>query len=322
MWKADVLSTAPPPAGVTAGDLHDDEPVFDVNETITRYPEWDRLIARLRPDWCRVIEQQTAQTAAQPSAMDDTIQQTAMRLRKPLRALTRSAARPQSSEEGELFDLDALVDWRVAQRLRNAPDARVYRRPDRRAASAAAWLLVDHSASTATAHGAGGQDVLHTAALSASATAVALQTAGVACAIAGFSSAGRHAVRVLTVKSFDEPAGSDTAARLRSLRPGGSTRLGAALRHATNRVMEHRNGPRWVIVLSDGEPHDIDVHDPRYLIEDARHAVNAAARHGVRMACLVLAPDSRIAQRIFGRPSVQTIRGLCDLPRAITRLMG
>jgi nitric oxide reductase activation protein len=76
------------------------------------------------------------------------------------------------------------------------------------------------------------------------------------------------------------------------------------------------------LVLSDGEPHDVDVHDPRYLIEDARRAVLAAGRLGVRVVCLVMAPDrASIARRIFGRPGVQPLRDLGDMVRVLPRLM-
>jgi nitric oxide reductase NorD protein len=321
MWAADVFDTVSP-AVVAAGDSGNDEHPPEGEETISRYPEWDRLIARLRPDWCSVIERQISPVVAQASMMDAAVRQTARCLRKPLRALTCVPARPQPSEEGEWFDLDALVDWRIAKRLRNAPDARVYRGPQRCAASTAVWLLVDQSASSATALGPGGHDVLRTAAMSAFAAAEALQAVGVACSISAFSSDGRHAVRMACVKSFTEPVDECTAARLQTLRPGGSTRLGAALRHATSRMAGHGSGPHWVIVFSDGEPHDIDVHDPHYLVEDARQAVSAAARLGVRMACLVLAPGCSVAQRIFGRGGVHTLNALPDLPRAITRLRG
>lgn len=323
MWPADVLHMAPPPATVAAGGSRDDDdPALDVTETVTCHPEWDRLISRLRPDWCRVIEQRTPQTVAQLAIMDGAIQQTAMSLRNSLRALTRHAFAPQRSDEGELFDPGALVDWCVARRLRNVCDMQVYRGLDRRSESALVWLLIDQSASTATALGSDGRNILQTAAASAAAMAVALQTVGVACAIAGFSSQGRHAVHMVTVKSFDNPVDSLMVARLHALRPGGSTRLGAALRHVTSCLIKHCNGPQWVIVLSDGEPHDVDVHDPRYLIDDARHAVGAAARRGVRIVCLVLAPEGKTqAQRIFGRLGAQTARHLGDLPRLMPRWM-
>lgn len=346
MWSADVLSAVPPPAVSPVGSADDDEDLLpdmtDVAEVVTRHPEWDRLISRLRPDWCRVIEQPAPPAVAQPAAIDEAVLRTSHRLRGPLRALTRHAAAFYRSDEGETFDLGALVDWHVARRLHNAADARVYRSLDRRAARAAVWLLIDQSASTAAAHGAGAGagagagdaatavsmqgSVLQTVARSAAATASALQAVGVSCAIVGFASNGRHAVRLLTVKASDEPADESMFARLQALRPGGSTRMGAALRHATWRLSGRGNGrhagPKWVIVLSDGEPHDVDVHDPRYLVEDAQHAVRSAARVAVDMACLVVEPRRGAdARRIFGGRRVQALHDLRQLPRVVQRLL-
>jgi nitric oxide reductase activation protein len=194
---------------------------------------------------------------------------------------------------------------------------------EERRARPAVSLLIDQSASTADAHGADGQSVLQTAALAAAAMATALERAGVDCSIAGFSSNGRHAVQLLTVKSSRDPADTAMLQRLQALQSGGSTRLGAALRHATRCLLQQGDGPRHLVLLSDGEAYDIDVHDPRYLAEDAKHAVRAAARRGVRVVCLALAPErSRDAQRIFGRDGVQALRDTAGLPRALARLLG
>ena len=125
------------------------------------------------------------------------------------------------------------------------------------------------------------------------------------------------------MKAVAEPADAAMSARLQALRPGGSTRLGAALRHATRGLLTRDAGLRWVIVLSDGEPHDVDVHDPRYLVEDARHAVRSATRRGVQMACLVLDPTHAAeARQIFGSHRVQALPDLLQLPRALQRLLG
>ena len=154
--------------------------------------------------------------------------------------------------------------------------------------------------------------MLQAACSSAAATALALQTLGVPCEVVAFSSNGRQAV-------------NDTlAARLQALRSGGSTRLGAALRHATARLAAQRGRgrdvPSWVLLLSDGEPHEIDAHDPRYLVDDARQAVREGQRRGVRMACLTMggtaAPQ---ALRIFGRHGTQTLAEPAALPRALRR---
>lgn len=65
------------------------------------------------------------------------------------------------------------------------------------------------------------------------------------------------------------------------------------------------------------------VHDPAYLVEDARHAVAAGARHGVRMACLVSGPDGRSdASTIFGARAALQVDTLDELPGALRRLLG
>lgn len=322
MWAADVLSEAPPPAMATGSEvLDDDDHAVDTNETVTRYPEWDRLISRVRPDWCRLVERTgpLAQTRLPPP--DDEVARTSVRLRAPLRRLGRAAAL-QRSEDGDVFDTSALVDWQVARRLRSAPDPRVYRSLDGRAVRAAVLVLIDRSVSTAALLGSGGHSVLNTASRCAEALASALQASGVACAIAGFSSQGRHAIDWLTVKAFDEPMGRCVNARLGALRPSGSTRLGAALRHAASRLAQQHAAARWLIVLSDGEAHDVDVHDPRYLVEDARHAARKFARQGLHAACIVLGPQRGAdARRIFGSRGVQPLPDLFQLPRVVQRML-
>ena len=193
------------------------------------------------------------------------------------------------------------------------------------------WLLLDCSASTALAQGATtGHDsdtVLRAAAQSAAATVLALQAIGVPCAVAAFSSNGRQAVRLSTVKALGQAADDSLTQRLLALRRSGSTRLGAALRHATTRLGglpgSGRGASHWVLLLSDGQPHDVDVHDRRYLVDDARHAVHHARRRAVRRACLAIGRDAEPdALRIFGRGGTQVLNDTTALPRALRRLIG
>ena len=141
-------------------------------------------------------------------------------------------------------------------------------------------------------------------------------------AIAGFSSNGRHAVRLRRAKSFGERADHGMQARLDALRPGGSTRLGAALRHAAARLASTGAARAWVLVLSDADAHDVDIHDPAYLVDDARHAVRIAAGRGVRMAGLVLGRAGMAqARRIFGPRGARALRDLRALPQTLRALL-
>ncbi len=320
MWAADVLTAAPPPTG--AAPLPNREPDADLTAAAKQdvlHPEWDRLIGSLRPDWCCVMESNAPNSAialntpARP--IHDTEQKIAQRLTRLLRDLMRHVERHGCSDNGEVFELDALVNWQLGRRLRIPASARVYRRPRAGVTRTALWLLIDQSASTAGTS-------LQASCQAALVLSLALQARGIRFGVAAFNSNGRHAVHWRTVKSPSQAPDAAMAARLDALRAQGSTRLGAVLRHASKRLLATPAAQRWAVLLSDGSPHDIDVHDPVYLREDARRAVSDAARRGVRMGCLVFEPDdSTEAVHVFGRGGAVRVRSSNDLPAALRRLL-
>jgi nitric oxide reductase NorD protein len=300
MWQAEAVSETagqradprPPEPTESRRATSKDESIFEPTGVVSFYPEWDRLISRVRPDWVRVVEhaESGAETSA-PSAefvsggVSAPLQR---RLRGALSPIMRSRARRRLLEEGDALDLAALVDWRAAFAARRPGEALIYRGADRGKRCGAAMLLIDQSASTAASHGTAGASVLRTATQAAAAMAGAFESLGIPCCVAGFESRGRQAVNVRVVKPFERRVDDALDARLAALRPGGSTRLGAALRHATRRLEERRVRPLWLFVLSDGEPHDVDVHDPKYLPADARRAVRDAVRRDVMVRCVVV----------------------------------
>ncbi len=90
---------------------------------------------------------------------------------------------------------------------------------------------------------------------------------------AAFSSDTRDDVRYLRIKDFDAPYDELAEARLAGLTSLHST--GWALRSAMPgaNLRGRASYRRLLLIVTDGEPHDIDVGDPRYLVEDARAAV-------------------------------------------------
>lgn len=322
MFPAEALMPAAASASVPGhgDDRHEDAPAGP-QQRLARYPEWDRLIGRDRPEWATVIESQVTAAGAPGSESDAWTDRMGHCLRHPLRSLMRPMFLGSRATDGDTFDLDALVQWRVSRRHGTAVDHWAYRRRRRRTVRGAACLIIDQSASTAAAYG-DGQTVLQASARAAAALATALQGVGIQCAVAGFCSAGRHAVRLNVVKRLQAPADAAFVARLQALRPEGSTRLGAALRHATVHLAAAPGRARWILLLTDGEVHDIDVHDPRYLAEDVRHAVRAAVRRSVHTACLAFRSDvDTDIRRIFGHRRVRPVADLSALPGALRRLM-
>jgi nitric oxide reductase activation protein len=69
-----------------------------------------------------------------------------------------------------------------------------------------------------------------------------------------------------------------------------------------------------LLVVTDGDPADVDVYDDKYLVEDARFAVDSARRRDIRVfACCLPGGDGRAQRRIFGRQQAPLER-LQDLP--------
>lgn len=291
-------------------------------EPVATYAEWDHRIARYRADWCHVhvpdLPPATGTTLDKPTD------------RRVARALAGLRGAPRRSggraAEGDDFHPAALVDARIAQRLRHAGDGRVYRRVEHPAPPLAVLVLLDTSASTADA-APGGLPLLDGIRAAARDTALALEALGHRCALAAFASRGRQRVEVPWIKHWRDPARSPAvAARLAALASGGSTRLGAVLRHGTALSLadaaRHPGARRLVVLVTDGEPHDIDIHDPVYLGADLRRAAAEARARGVAAHALVLAPgDARALAAHLGRTACAGLDRPGDLPQRLVQLL-
>ena len=142
-------------------------------------------------------------------------------------------------------------------------------------------LLLDLSQSLNEKARGSEQTVLQLSQEAVSLLAWAVQQLGDPLAIAGFHSNTRHDVRYLHLKGFGERWGDDVKARLAAMQAGYSTRMGAAMRHAAHTLRTQQADKKLLLVLTDGQPSDIDVHDERLLIEDAHQAVRELDQQGI-----------------------------------------
>ena len=292
---------------------------------VLRYPEFDRLIGRLRHGWCSVSQQaasdlQTGDWQIINPAAAQAVTTDLIRILRQSRAHQSKATR--IAHEGDAFDIDAVVRHRVARRARRASDAPVFRRAVTQSRRGQLMVIIDQSASSSAAWAGSTTSLLQASCAITASLASALQTCGMQVAIAGFSSNGRHAVALQGVKAFAEPMDESVVLRLAALRSQHSTRLGTAIRHATRAVVEARGcGSRQVVIVSDGLPWDVDVHDPHYLESDAHDAVMRARRQGVVVICLVLdLAGEASARKVFGARRVGMLQTLADLPEKVRRL--
>ena len=290
---------------------------------IATYPEWDCDAGTERPDWTTV---RAAPVWPGDAGAIDTALDQIPAVRSRIRRLVRGAKvgrheRLKRRRDGPELDLDAALDAAIALRAEDLPDERVFRTMARRRRDLAVTILVDVSESTRDRVAASGASVLDTERLAVAALAEALAALNDPFALRAFASAGREDVRVFCLKDFDEPYGAPVKARLAHLEPHLSTRLGTALRHAGAEIASVRSHRKLILVLTDGEPSDIDVVDPRDLVEDARRAVLALRARGIDVFGVTLDPSGAgSGAAVFGRSQHMPVRRLEDLPARLAEL--
>jgi Mg-chelatase subunit ChlD len=295
-------------------------PDEDTGVAIATYPEWDYVIGRARADWT-TLQVFTARHGL-PRAIDE-ILATQAPLVSRLSTLLRAArvSRPERlrrQAEGEFLDLDACITASVNRRVGLAPDPRVYGRMVRRQRDLSTLLLLDASHSTNDPLRGAGISVLALERAAAALLGDAMAELGDAFAIRAFCSNGRHEVRYFLIKEFEAPFDEEAKCRLAGLSGHLSTRLGAALRHAGTELERQRTHRRLLLLVTDGEPSDIDVSERRYLVEDACHAVQELAHKGIDVFCVGLdAGGDAYFSRIFGRHNVVQIDRVEHLPEKL-----
>jgi len=269
------------------------------------YPEWDYNTKTYRPDWASVYE--ALHPSGNPADIDKLLQKHAA-LAKQLKRLLdllkpQDKVRIRYQEEGSELDLDvalrALVDFKGGA----TPDSRINMSHRTDGRNIAVMLLVDQSQSLHQKVGAGetAQSILELSQEAVSLLAWAIDRLGDPLAIAGFHSNTRHEVRYQHIKGFSERWDDTVKARVAAMDAGYSTRMGAALRHAGHYLGARKADKRILLVLTDGEPADIDVTDPEYLRADTKRAVEELGTQGITTFCLSLDPKAdEYVREIFG----------------------
>lgn len=268
------------------------------------YPEWDQATQNYRPDWTAVYE--ALHPSGQAADIDRLLEKHAVLARQLKRLLDllkpQDRVRLRYQEEGSELDLDVAVRALVDLKCGHLPEPRINisHRTDGRDISV--LLLIDLSQSLNETLPGSSQTILDTAREAVALLGWAIDQLGDACAIAGFHSNTRHEVRYHHIKGFSEGWDDAVKARLAAVEAGWSTRMGAAIRHAGHMLAARRTEKRILLVLTDGEPADIDVSDPLHLIADTKKAVEELSTAGITTFCLSLDPkaDSYVGD-IFGR---------------------
>lgn len=268
------------------------------------YHEWDYNSQSYRPDWVSVYE--SLHPKGNPSDIDRLLEKhsgLAKRLKKMLDLLKpQDKVRIRYQEEGSELDLDVALRSLIDYKSGSAPDPRINMSHRNDGRNIAVMLLLDQSESLNEKAAGSEQTILELSQEAVSLLGWAVEKLGDPFAIAGFHSNTRHDVRYMHIKGYSEKWGDEVKGRLAGMEASYSTRMGAAMRHAAHYLEKQQADKKLMLILTDGEPADIDSKDGRILIEDARQAVKELDRDGIYAYCINLDPKAdEYVSDIFGK---------------------
>ncbi|CCG07161.1 nitric oxide reductase activation protein NorD [Pararhodospirillum photometricum] len=288
------------------------------------YPEWDYRTQRYRPQWVSVSERRPP--AGDPTRIDTVLSEhrgVGHQIKRLIdRLRPHGATRQRKLEDGDVLDLNAAVEAMVDLRLGFPPDPRITQRIILHRRDLCVLVLLDLSASTnERVRGDDDKTVLDLSREAATLLATALEGIGDPYALHGFASNGRHDVRYSLFKGFEQRFDDQAKSRLAGMSGDLSTRMGAALRHAGAHLRHRRERRKLLLLVTDGEPADVDERDPQTLRQDARKAVDELRESGVHTYCLTLDPlADQYVERIFGPGHYTIVDHLRRLPERLPLL--
>jgi hypothetical protein len=305
--------------GKSFNELEGKEPVSEPYH----YSEWDYQIQLERPAWATVLEKRPK--AGDLQLIDDITAQhkrTIGRLKFLLDALQpQGVTRIRKLEDGDEVDVNAAIRAMIDIRMGQQPDPRIMMRSVRKVRDISVMVLLDLSESTNEKVSGQDYSVLDLQRQATVLLADAIHKIGDPFAIHGFCSDGRHNVEYSRFKDFDQPYTEVPKSRLAGMSGQLSTRMGAAIRHAGHYLKLQKSAKKLLLVITDGEPADVDVRDPQYLRYDTKKAVEEMARCGVTTFCMSLDPRAdQYVSRIFGARNYMVVDHVERLPEKLPAL--
>jgi hypothetical protein len=312
----------------------DEEESFDNNRASTQeddepeglpprhYPEWDYHSQTYRPDWVSVYEAlHPGGDAKEIDKLLDKHSALLKRMKQILELLKpQNYVRVRYQEEGSELDLDIAIRSLIDLKSGSQPDTRINMSHRHDGRDIAVMLLLDLSESTNDIPHGASQSILELCKESASLLSWSVEQLGDKFAIAGFHSNTRHDVRYHHIKGFSEQWDDRVKGRIAGMKAGYSTRMGAAMRHASHYLEAQKADKKLLLILTDGEPADIDVDDERLLIEDTHKAVQELDQKGIYSYCITLDPNADdYVTDIFGNQHM-VIDNVSKLPEKLPAL--
>jgi len=308
--------------------IHVDEeggPLEATEENSFVYDEWDFRANEYKPRWCLVREKEMAE--GDNTFYQDTLTNYASLVRDIHRqfelVVPEVYRKIKRLEDGEDHELDLVIEAMVDRRSGNTPSEKLYWKRNKIERDIAVAFLLDMSASTAEAIDESGRDnddwgapddpveymvwlrsrraeglrrsykrIVDIEKESIVLLVNALEMLGDTYGIYGFSGYGRENVEFYVIKDLKERYSGAIPRRIDRIAPLHATRMGPAIRHAGQRLMESEAKSKILFMISDGRPQDRGYSregvEKEYAVHDTKVALTEAKRNGITPFCLTV----------------------------------
>ena len=325
-----------------------------------RYDEWDYLNRTYLRAWCRVFEQRLGtggeEDIAPLKAVIRAYRNTVQRQLEQIRPT--GLERIRRVQDGDELDLNTVIEARLDIRAGQSANERVYSRKERVQRDVSAIFLVDLSASTddpihppeprdwsnyeedESDTRAGwyasfdeieeepeepGRKIIDLEREAMVVMAAALEALGDSYGIYGFSGYSKDNVELFIAKEPDDAFSHTTLKSIAAMAPKGSTRMGPAIRHATQKLMNTGSAMKVLMVISDGFPQDCDYGPVRgnhdYGVEDTAKALQECQQKGIETFCMTVDKSGHdYLKRMCPDERYMIIEEMEDLPSQLTKV--
>jgi len=302
--------------------LHLDLPSSEVDDIPLgngiKLPEWDYRKQRLQEDFVNL--QMMLPRGSEPAALPLRLSALARKLRRQFEHLRNDRQWLRAQPQGSELDMQAWLDFHVERQHGQCAERGLFMEQRRNRRDLACLLLADLSMST-DAHLDNEHKVIDVITDSLLLFGEALSAVGDDFALYGFSSLRRQQVRMQELKRFGQRYGDDTRGRIQALRPGYYTRMGAAIRQATELLGNCKQRRKLLLLVTDGKPNDLDLYEGRYGVEDTRQAVLEARRKGLLPFCITIDQEAGdYLPYMFGANGFTLIKEPQQLPFRLPQL--
>ena len=281
--------------------------------------EWDYKKQTLQKDHCRIIPMisRDAEAVDLPVKLNSQ----ARKIRRQFEILRPQRHWISRQTEGTELDLENYINFLTDRKHGHVnSETPVYRDLRNETRDLSCLLLADLSLST-DAHINNKSRVIDVIRDSLYLFSEALSVTGVRFALHGFSSRNRSHVRFYDIKGFDDNYNNDIRGHINAVRPGYYTRMGAAIRYASQLLEKESTSQKLLLIVTDGKPNDLDKYEGRYGIEDTRQAILEAEKKGLQPFCVTIDEKAEdYLPYLFGSNSYVLIRNAEELPKKLPLL--